>query len=425
MRIVFLAAGAGGMYCGSCLHDNRLAAALRAQGRDVVLVPLYTPLRTDEPDVSTRRVYYGGLNVYLQHATRFFRRTPWFLDRLLDVRFLLRAVGRLAASTQPAALGEMTLAVLRGEDGPQRKELEKLIAGLRQLKPDLVQLPNLMFIGAARRLKAELRVPVLCELTGEDLFLDRLPDPCRAQAFELIRGRAGHVDGFIALTDYYAQHATGHFGLPPDRVYRIPMGVRTADLADSPAPPDTPFTIGYLARVSPEKGVAELGRAFALLRRAGRACCVRVAGYLSPSDRPHLERAKAELHAAGVAKDEFEYVGEVSRAQKLAFLRSLHVLSVPATYAEAKGFYVLEALAAGVPVVQPAHGSFPELVNATGGGLMYEPGNAQALADTLARLMDDPPLRRQLADRGRAAVHASFTVEHMAAQAWQLYERFV
>ncbi|GAF89219.1 unnamed protein product, partial [marine sediment metagenome] len=275
--------------------------------------------------------------------------------------------------------------------------LAKLVAGLRLLKPDLVYVPNLMFVGVAGRLKAELGVPVLCGLTGEDIFLDGLPAPYRADALGLIRKRAGDVDGFVALTQYYARHAAQHFGLPPDRVHRITMGIRAEDFAEAAAPADDPFTIGYLARLCPEKGLAELCDAFIELHRTGRSCRLRVAGYLGKADQPYFARITKRIMGARLA-EAFGYLGEVSRAQKLRFLQSLHVLSVPTVYAEAKGFYVLEALAAGVPVVLPNHGAFPELVEATGGGVLHKPGDCPALAEALAGLMDDRTRRRDLAE---------------------------
>ena len=82
------------MYCGSCMRDNTLVAALRGQGRDVTLIPLYTPIRTDEPDVSERRVLYGAINVHLQQRWAVFRHTPWWVDRILDSPALLRRVAR-------------------------------------------------------------------------------------------------------------------------------------------------------------------------------------------------------------------------------------------------------------------------------------------------------------------------------------------
>lgn len=424
MKIAYLAAGAGGMYCGSCMHDNRLAASLLAQGRDVVLIPLYTPVRTDESNVSRPRVFYGGINAYLQQVSRFFRHTPWFLDRLLDTRPLLRAVGRFSSRTRAEALGAMTLSVMKAEAGAQRKELEKLIASLRRLRTELVYLPNLMFVGIARRLKTTLGVPVLCGLAGEDVFLDRLPEPYRTDVFELLSQRADDVDGFLALTDYYANHAAQYFSLPPDRVHRLTMGIRVADFAPPATPPPEPLTIGYLARICPPKGLSQLAEAFLRLRRAGRNCRLRVAGYLASADRPYLERVATAGRDAGLPDDAFEYVGEVTRQEKLQFLQSLHVLSVPAAYPESKGFYVLESLATGVPVVLPNRGSFPELINATSGGLLYDPTEAPALADTLAGLMDDPAQRQRLATRGRDAVRALFTANRMAAEAWRLFEQF-
>jgi glycosyltransferase involved in cell wall biosynthesis len=183
------------------------------------------------------------------------------------------------------------------------------------------------------------------------------------------------------------------------------------------------FTIGYLARICPDKGLHILCKAFEILRQAGRACRLVVAGTLGKADRPYFDAIRSE--APGHDRTEaFEYMGELDRPGKLRFLRSLDVLSVPTVYQEAKGIYVLEALSQGVPVVQPQHGSFPELIESTGGGLLFKPQSAQALADALARLMDDPPLRQRLGRRGRAAVRKSFTNDVMAEAAWTVFEAY-
>lgn len=421
-KVVYLAAGAGGMVCGSCLRDNRLAAALIRAGHDVTLVPLYTPLQTDEPDASVGQIYYGGINVYLQQYVGLFRHTPRFIDRLLDSPSLLRGVGRLAAKTQPQQLGRLTVSVLQGAHGAQRKELNRLIQGLGNLKPDLINLPNLLFSGVAGPLKEALGVPVLCTLSGEDFFVDQLPEPFRGQSFDLIRQAAAHIDGFVAVTRYFGERAAKHFSLPAEKISHVPMGVPT-DSSDGPTVLSEPFTIGYLARICPEKGLAELADAFVCLRRAGRPCRLRVAGYLSEVHRPYFDAVKADIGRAGFAED-LDCVGQVDLAGKRRFLQSLHALSVPAVYPEAKGLYVLEALAAGVPVVQPAQGSFIELIEQTGGGLLVPPGDVQALADGLGRLMDDDKLRMKLASAGRSAVVRSFSDEVMAQTTWALYSRF-
>ncbi len=421
MRVAYLASGAAGMYCGTCMRDNRLAATLIAQGREVVLMPMYTPLRTDENDVSRSPIYYGGINVFLAQQSRLFRRLPRWLTGWLDAPAILRRAMRFSGSTSAAKLGAMTVSVLRGEHGAQKRELANLIGGLRMIQPDLVNLPFLMLAGIAATLKAALGVPIVCTLSGEDIFLDDLAEPHRAEAFRLIREVAQAVDAFIAVTRYYADHATRHFGLPADRVHVVPMGVHVEDFAKPPNPPAAPFTIGYLARVCPAKGLMNLCAALVALRRTGQDCRVRAAGYLGASDRAYLDDVAIYLRDHG-ASDAFEYVGEVDRAGKIELLRTVHAFSVPAVYHEAKGVYVIEALAAGVPVVQPEHGSFPELVTATGGGLLYDPNEDGALAKALTRLMDDPGLRQRLGEHGRAAVRASFTDKIMAEKTWPIYE---
>jgi glycosyltransferase involved in cell wall biosynthesis len=312
--------------------------------------------------------------------------------------------------------------MLRGEHGAQRAELTQLVEGLRDIRPDVVNLPDLLLLGVARELKAVLRVPVVCTLTGEDIFLDAMVEPYRGEANSLIRERAVEVDAFVAVTRYFAEHSVTRFALPRDRVQVVPMGIDAADIAEREREPEGVFTIGYFARVCPEKGLWNLCEAFVRLRRAGRDCRLRAGGYVG--DRAYLERVRGFVGDQGVS-DRFEYVGELDRAGKFEFLQSLHVFSVPTVYHEAKGLYVLEAMACGVPVVQPRHGSFPELVEATGGGVLYDPGDPAALADSIGRLMDDAALRVRLGKSGGVAVRASFNDRIMADRTWEVYERLV
>ncbi len=424
MKIISLAAGAGGMYCGSCLRDNRLAATLLRAGRDVTLMPLYTPLRTDEASVSSRNVFFGGINVFLQHSTALFRQTPRIVDSILDSNFLLRGVGRFAPATRPETLGSLTVSVLEGDNGRQRKELRRLIAALASTKPDLINVPNLMFAGVARAIKTELGLPVVCTLSGEDMFLDQLVEPHRSQAFALIEKHCAHIDAFVAVTKYFAARAVKHFSLPAERVHYVPMGVRVNDFSPATETPVGPFTIGHLARICNEKGLMKLAEAFVALRSKGRDCKLAIAGYLSPADRPYWDEVSAYLHSHG-QDDHVTMHGEVSLDQKVRFLQSLHVLSVPAVYPEAKGFYVLEAAACGVPVVQPTAGSFPELIEQTGGGVLFDSDTPGKLADAIASLMDDESRRQSLAMSARRTVAERFSDDVMAEATWKLYEQVV
>lgn len=428
MKIAYITAGAAGMYCGSCLHDNTLAAALIRKGHDVALIPTYTPIRTDEEDVSIDRVFYGAINVYLEQKSALFRHTPWLVDRLLDGKGLLDWASRRGASTDARQLGDLTLSVLQGQDGRQSKELEKLIQWMREHhRPDIVHLTNSMFLGMASSIRAELDVPVLCSVQGEDIFLDALFEPQRSRVRRLLVERARDVEGFTATSRYYVDFMSSYLEVPREKVHHVKLGLNLdGHGSQPPGIGELPFTIGYLARVCPEKGLHNLVEAFRQLAAdVGRERVrLRVAGWLGERDRPYFDRLREEVARWGL-EEVVDFLGEVDRQQKLEFLRSIHVLSVPTTYREPKGLYVLEALANGVPVVQPGHGAFPELIQETGGGLIVDPDSPADLVRGLRELMDDPERRKSLGNRGQQAVRRDYTDDVMAEETLKLYRRYV
>lgn len=405
------------------MRDNTLAAALIRKKRDVVLIPMYSPIKTDEPSVSTDRVFYGGINVFLQQKSSLFRLGSRLLDRFLDAPGVLRMAMRRAGATLPDGLGPLTISMLKGEHGSQRRELEKLIAGLTAYRPDVIHLPDALFVGLARPLHDALGATVVCTLTGEDIFLDALPSVHRDEAHELIRRAARDVHGFISVTRHYGEYARQNFGVADDQLHHVPLGIRIEphELASIDAAA-RPFTIGYLARICPEKGLHVLCDAFIELHRRGRNCRLRAAGYTPETSRSYVDDITSRIEKAGL-QDQFEFLGEVDRVGKVNLLRSCDVFSVPTVYREAKGIYVLEAMSQGVPVVQPDHGSFPELIEATGGGLLFPPNDAKALADRISQLMDDAAMRREIGERGRNAVASSFNEDLMADRAWEAFEK--
>lgn len=426
MKIVYMAAGAAGMYCGSCLHDNTLAAALRALGGDVLLVPTYTPLRTDEENQSEHRVFYGGINVYLQQKSSLFRHTPWLMDRLLDAPALLDWATRGAASTEAEKLGDLTVSMLRGEEGLQRKELEKLVYWLRsEAQPDVVHLSNAMLMGMAREIRRQLRVPVVCTLSGEDIFLEKLVEPHYSEARQALRQRAADIDAFVALNNYYADYMSEYLAVPREKIQVIPHGLKLAGHSQRPPrKPELPLTIGYFARICPDKGFHLLVEAFKRLSDDPRlpGLRLRAAGYLGKGDRHYLEQIQHEIASSKLA-DRFEYVGEVDRPGKIEFLQSLDVMSVPTIYRESKGISVLESLANGVPVVLPAHGTFPEFIEDTQGGRLCQPNDPQSLAEVIRELLLSPESARQLGVNGRQAIEDRYHDRLMAERTLELYRR--
>ena len=425
MKIAYITAGAAGMYCGSCLHDNTLAAALLDLGEEVLLVPTYTPIRTDEADVSIRRVFFGGINVYLQQKFSLFRRTPWWMDQLLDHPALLDRVSQRGVSIQPAELGDMTVSMLRGEAGHQRKEIEKLVDWLvNEVRPDVVHLSNSMMIGMARMLKENCGPPVICQLSGEDLFLEKLVPPHYEQARALLRERAAAVDAYVALNRYYADFMSEYLAVDREKVHVISHGLKLEGHGRrSEKLSEEPCRIGYLARICEDKGLHLLVGACELLsdRDDVPTFELRAAGYLGASDRPYFDALQKRI-AAGPLAGRFEYFGELDRPGKIAFLQSLDVFSVPTVYRESKGLPALEAMANAVPVVLPDHGSFSELVADTGGGLLCRPHDAGDLADKLAELLLDPIRSAQLGLAGQQAIEDRYHAPAMARQTLQLYQ---
>jgi glycosyltransferase involved in cell wall biosynthesis len=411
------------MYCGSCLRDNAMATELLARKHDVLLLPVYTPTFTDEPNVSRDHVVLGGISAYLEQYVPLFRRTPKWLDRLWDSKLVLSLASRRSISTNPKMLGEMTVSVLKGEHGFQRKEIEKLIDWLRNEPPlDIINLPYTLLIGLAKPLKEALNVPIVCTLQGEDLFLDGLQEPYREEALALIRSQVQNVDAFLSVSEYYAEFMPWYLGIPEEKIRVVPLGINPHgfDLRE-PKRNDAPFTVGFLARVAPEKGLHVLADAYRLLRKELPSARLEVAGYMAADCKSYLSDIQKGLKDAGLA-GEFHYHGVLDRADKIAFLRKLDVMSVPATYDEPKGVSLLEAMACGVPLVQPRRGAFTEIVRSTGGGILVRPDDPADLAAGILKIARDRKLAEELGANGFRGVRENYSAVHMADRLLEAYE---
>lgn len=419
MKIIYIATGAANMYCGSCMHDNALAAAMMAAGEDVTLFPLYTPMRLDERSVGERHIFYGGIKAYLlqKFPRPFFGRG--LLLRLAGSQAILRLMPRfdIGSAVDPVANAQLTISMLKGESGNQRELLEEFVGWVKMhYKPDIIHITNALLIGLARQFKRELRAPITCGLHGEDIFLEGLPQPYQQEAVEIIRERAADVDRFLAISGYYGEMISKWIGVDSSKIDVVYPGIALDDYRDlTPDPAPRPLTIGFLARFVPEKGLHLLVDAFLSLARSGEFPNLRLVagGYVSRAYKTYLDGIRKTVQQSGFA-DRVHLLGTLERADKLNFFRQIDVFSVPAPYREPKGISILEALAAGVPVVQPNHGAYPEWINATKGGLLFQPNDVAGLADKLAVLLRDADLRKRLGQQGRAAVFEKFSAEKMA-----------
>jgi glycosyltransferase involved in cell wall biosynthesis len=181
--------------------------------------------------------------------------------------------------------------------------------------------------------------------------------------------------------------------------------------------------VGSLARACPEKGLEQLVRSLPLIAQH-HDVEVLAAGAEVDSERGYLSRCLTLAEDLGVA-DRFHWLGQVDRPGKLRLLDSIDVFAMPTVFPEAKGIPVIEAMAAGVPVVVPAHGTFPELLDDERAGRLHLPGDPADLARAIGMLLDDVALAARCGRHGHELSLARHTADRMAAEHENLYTRLV
>lgn len=409
------------MYCGSCMHDNTWARSLIDFGELVTLIPTYTPIRVDEENASSRRVFLGGLNVYLRARSRFWRALPGFLTKWVDTPWVINFATQFGVSNDAQELGSLAQSMLDADDGPQREQYGELARYLsEELRPDVICFSNALLAGALPSIRRSFAGPILCTLQGDDIFLDGLVEPHRSAVISRLKNLVQGFDGFVTHSRYYRDFMSQYLDIPVEKFQLLPLSIDLQGHTGEPRVRESePFTIGYFARICPEKGLHQLVEAFRLLHRRHPTAKLVAGGYLGKRDAAYFQQIQRDTADLGAA---FQYIGSPDRAGKQAFFQQIDVLSVPTVYQEPKGLYVLEALANGIPVVLPRHGAFPELIAATGGGALFEPGDASALAAQLEDLLVNSEARVQFGAQGRAAVHARYHPQALATQTLQLFQ---
>ena len=425
MKIVYILPGSGGtFYCENCVRDVALVKALRERGHDVIMVPLYLPIYSDDPDIATGvPTFFGGINAYLQQKIPLFRHTPRWIDQMFDSSWVINAAAKRAGSTRAADLGDMTVSMLRGPDGNQSKEVARLVDWLKhESQPDIIHITNMLLLGLAGPLKKALGAPLVCTAMDEDDWIDAMHDPYRGQCWSLLREHAAHVDSFVTVSAYYADIIQDRLAVPIGQMRVIPIGVDVngREARELPSAP----VIGYLARMCKSLGLGHLIDAFIELKRGSSPVPdlrLRIMGGKTTDDERFIRDQQGKLRDAGV-QDDVDFLDELDRDSRRKFLRTLTLLSVPMAQGEAFGSFIVEALAEGVPVVQPRVGGFTEVVEDTRGGKLYDPADPDALPRALKALLDSPEQLRTLSENGRRRVRHVYTIERMVEQTEALYQ---
>ncbi len=428
MKIVNIIPGFGGVfYCGNCLRDSVFVKTLKTMGHNSVMLPIYLPLSTENANNSDGTpVFYGAVNIYLKQNFSFLRHMPDWLERFFDSKPILRYAAKKAGSTRATGLEAMTISMLKGSEGFQSEELQVLIDYLKNHeKPDLVHLSNALLLGLAEKIHKDLDIPVVCSLQDEDVWVDAMKSPFREQVWQLMSDNAKYVDAFVAVSDYFAARMKKSLKLSDDKLHVVYIGV-SPDAYEVMSPSLEPPIIGYLSRLCEENGLGILIDAFIKLRSnfTFKDVKLRLCGGMTGDDKIFIKKQIKKLKQKNLMHA-VEIIDNFKTEALPAFFKGLSVLSVPVLQGEAFGLYQLEAMASGIPVVQPALGAFPEIAKISGGGVIYEPNTAVALVTAFTNLFADHEKLQQMSINARNAVVNNFDSKVLTEKMVGIYQKVV
>ena len=425
MNIVQIIPGSGGsFYCGNCLRDSKYVVALREQGHQVIKIPMYLPIFSDEHDIGEIPVFYGAVSIYLKQLYPIFRKAPQWVDGLLNSKPLLKMAASMAGSTNAKGLEEMTVSMLLGEDGKQQEELERLVEWMAEhCKPDIVHISNALLLGLAHRIKEKLNVPIVCSLQDEDVWVDAMKPEFQNKIWNLMSIKAKDVDQFIGVSHYFSKVMKDRMNLPPEKIQSLYLGVDPDDYEFIPIS-NKARNIGYISRMCHENGFDILIDAFILLKNKTGFDDVKLilTGGSTGADTSYIKGLRKKLSRKNL-DDQVKIIEDFEETGRNDFFNEVSVISVPVRNGEAFGMYLLEAMASGVPVVQPALGAFPEIINLSGGGINYQPNTPEMLCEALTGLLSDPEKLNQLSINARKGVEINFNIHDHAKEMTDVYQK--
>jgi glycosyltransferase involved in cell wall biosynthesis len=427
MNIINIIPGSGGsFYCGNCLRDSKYVEAIRGLGHRVVKIPMYLPLFADEHDIRDIPVFYGAVSIYLKQLYPVFRKAPAWFDRFLNSGYIMKLAASMAGSTNAKGLEEMTISMLLGEEGKQKEELDRLVQWMAtHCEPEIIHLSNALLLGLAHRLKEKLKVPVVCSLQDEDVWVDVMKPGARDKVWKLMQDKVRYVDEFIAVSDYYASVMKEKMKIPSEKLTNIHLGVDLSDYQTVDINMKK-RNIGFLSRMSFENGVDILVDAFISLKKLNGFDDVKLilTGGSTGDDSKLIRNIRRKLRKENLYHD-VEFYNDFEDKGRKVFFDNISVLSVPVREGEAFGLYLIEAMASGIPVVQPALGAFPEIIEISGGGLTYEPNTPEKLAEALAKILEDKELLVTKSRNGYQGVLNHFNILNQAKKLMEFYERVI
>jgi glycosyltransferase involved in cell wall biosynthesis len=387
---------------------------------------MYLPIFSDEHDLGDVPVFYGAISLYLKHILPSLRKAPAWIDKILNSGPALKFAANMAGSTNPKGLEDMTISMLLGEQGEQKKELDHLVNWITEhCRPDVVHLSNALLMGLARQIREKLDIPVVCSLQDEDTWVNAMADNFRIRTWDLMRERAQDIDTFFAVSEFYAARMKKQLDIPENKLYTHHISLDPDDYIYQNSKEKDPV-IGFISRMCRENGLEILVDAFILLKKQDdqKRTRLMITGGNTGDDDKYIRNIKKKIRNSGIEEDVIfhkDFEGEGRRD----FFSKVSVISVPVLEGEAFGLYLIEAMASGIPVVQPALGAFPEIIDKSDGGIHYSPNNPAILASSLAGLLADPEKLGSLSENGRKGVENHFNTHSQAIRMIEIYREIL
>jgi glycosyltransferase involved in cell wall biosynthesis len=426
MKIAFLVTGSGGsFYCSNCYRDMLYFKAVKKiEGVTAAAIPLYLPPEKMYSESGfDSNVFFGAISLYLREKISFLEQMPSFMDKILDSAPLLKIAAKQAGTTRTEGLEDITLNMINGDHSSREKEVSRLVKYLLSIgKPDVVHLSNALIIGLARQIKKILNVKIVCSLQNEDDWINEMAEPFQSQAWRMIADESVNIDKFVTPSRYYKEFFIKKTGISGENIHIIPSGIDLNMVVEATKTNPEP-AIGFFSRVSFNNGFDKLADAFIALKKEKEFMnlTLHVCGGYTSDDKPFISDQIKKIKENGF-KSSVRIYPEFVGTSKQDFLNSVDVLSVPVRKYDGYGLYVIESNAAGIPVVQPATGAFPEILEMTGGGVLYSPDSIDELVSNLRNLLSDPTRLKELGRLGKIAVKEKLTSEIMSAGLKKVYD---
>lgn len=415
MNITYLVPGTGGtFYCGNCYRDMLYMKSVRdIPGYNVTAFPLYLLPDSNNSGISFESdVFFGAVSMYLREKFSFFQKMPAFMDKILDSGPMLKLAARKAGTTRTEGFEETTLGMISGDQSGRTREVERLVRQMIKIEqPDIIHISNALIMGLARQLKNVLGIPIVCSIQNEDDWIDDMIEPYQSMAWKMIGEESVNIDAFISPSLYYKNLFIEKTGVKGENIHVVPSGIEKNVIKTERKKPFVP-SLGYYSRVNYHNGFDKLVDAFIKIKSGNllNDLELHICGGYTSDDKKFVREQYNKIRKNGL-NNKIKMYHDFHGKTKIEFFSNIDIMSVPVRKHDAYGLYLLEANAAGIPVVQPATGAFPEILEITGGGIIYRPDTVDELSDSLTNLFTDHSLRSELGIKGRKGIEDSLTPE--------------